>query len=314
MQKEKKEIKRNREEFREEVCGLLKEILGAGYETEFSQVRKNNGVMKEALFVRKENSECVPCFYMEELYRSYCMGEQEAALAEYLANIVQGECEAIKRQAGKYLEKDWIREHLFVRLLHLDRNVEDLEDAVYLGFLDLVAVVYVLTEDSEEGVKSYRLPKRVWDTLELGNVEEYFPELTENTRRLFPEKLVCMERILLPYTGTGEQEFIVRLSEPEELLKEQQLYILTNESKINGAATVLYPGLLKRLGERFMGDYYLIPSSVHEFLLLKDTEGEDRVRLNTMVREVNEAQVEPEEVLSHHVYFYSVEKEGLFGC
>ncbi len=313
LQENNKE-KRSREEFRTEVSSLLKVILGDEYETEFSQVRKNNGVMKDALFVRKEDSECIPCFYMEELYQSYCMGEQEAALAEYLANIVQGECEKIRRQAGKYLEKEWITAHLFFRLLHTEQNRTQLEDAVYVEFLDLAAVVYVLTENGADGVKSYQLPKEVWETLELGSVEEYFPKIVENTRQLFPERLVCMERIMLPYTENGEQAYAVRLSEPEERLKEQRLYILTNVRKINGATTVLYPELLKRLGERFEGNYYVIPSSVHEVLLLKDTEGEDSKRLNHMVREVNDTQVEPEEVLSHHVYFYSVEKECLFEC
>jgi len=306
--------RRSREEFRTEVTGLLKEILREGYETDFSKVRKNNGVMKDALFIRKENSECIPCFYMEELYQSYCMGEQEAALAEYLANIVQGECEKIRRQAGTFLEKDWITTHLFLRLLHTESNKKQLDDAVYVEYLDLAAVVYVLTENGADGVKSYQLPKKVWETLELGSIEEYFPKIMENTRRLFPERLVCMERITLPYTENGEPAYAVRLSEPEERFKEQRLYILTNVKKINGAATVLYPELLKRLGERFEGDYYVIPSSVHEVLLLKDTEGEESERLNRMVQEVNDSQVAPEEVLAYHVYFYSVEKECLLEC
>ncbi|MBQ8799912.1 MAG: hypothetical protein IJZ55_10140 [Lachnospiraceae bacterium] len=310
---EKKEKTRSKEEFRSEVCGLLKEILGAGYETEVSQVRKNNGVMKEALFVRKENSECIPCFYTEELYRSYCMGEQETALAEYLANIVLGECETMKQQAGKFLEKEWIEEHLFLRLLHGEQNREYLKDTVCFEFLDLVAVVCVLTEDGEDEIKSYQLPKHVWELMGFGSADEYFPKIVENTRRLFPEQLVCMEQIVLPCSENEERLFTLQLSEPQEKLEEQKLYILSNRKKINGATTILYPGILKRLGERFEGDFYVIPSSVHEVLVLKNTDGEELSRLNEIVREVNDTQVEPEEVLSHHVYFYSVEKECLLG-
>ena len=185
---------------------------------------------------------------------------------------------------------------------------------MYVEFLDLIAVVYVLTEESENGVKSYQLPKRVWDAMEFGGVDEYFPKLLENTGCLFPEQLMCMEQIRLPYTENGGPAFAVRLSEPDETLREQKLYILSNEKKINGAAVILYPNLLKRLGERFGGDYYLIPSSVHEWILLKDTDEEEVSRLNGTVREVNATQVEPEEVLSNHVYLYSVEKESLYGC
>ena len=104
----------------------------------------------------------------------------------------------------------------------------------------------------------------------------------------------------------GKDAPVIRLVPPEEYVSER-LYVLSNRRRINGAAVVLYPELLRRLGEAFGGNYYVIPSSVHEVLLLKDTEDEDVHRLNDMVRQVNEQQVLSEEVLSNHVYYYSVE-------
>jgi len=68
-------------EFEEALGRCLLAELGDGYQTEVSRVRKNNDVKKKVMFVRKENSDCVPCFYMDELYASYCDGENEAGLA-----------------------------------------------------------------------------------------------------------------------------------------------------------------------------------------------------------------------------------------
>lgn len=315
MQEQKDGIRMNRTQFGEELCRLVLGILGEDYWTEQSQVRKNNGVMKEVLYLRKKDSECIPCFYMDELYRSYCLGEKEEGLAEYLANIVLGECEAVKEQAKEYLKKEWMVDHLFLRLIHREKNREYLNNAVYKEFLDLAAVVYVLTEENENGVKSFLLPKHVWDSLELGTVESYFPRLLENTKRLFPENLLCMESLLQEDRGEGKVKHTIGLRRvlPEENLISQRLYMLSNQCKVNGATIVLYPDLLKQLGERFGGNYYVIPSSVHEVLLLKASEGDDVWHLNRLICEVNENQVAPEEILSDHVYLYSCKEGRLLG-
>lgn len=192
MEKQEEETKMNRTEFCKELCRLVLEGLGEGYQTEISQVQKNNGVLKEVVHVRKESSEGIPCFYMDELYHSYLDGECVDGMAEYLVNIVRGECERVRRDARKYLEKEWITGHLFLRLIHLDKNRDTLSGAVYRAFLDLAAVVYVLVEDSKDNVKSFRLPAYMWEGLGVGTIEEYFPKIVKNTERLFPARLSCM--------------------------------------------------------------------------------------------------------------------------
>ncbi len=309
MQNEKEKM--CRASFEEELQRFLLERLGAEYRTETSRVRKNNGVMKEVLYIRKENSECVPCFYLDELYRSYCMGEHTEGLAEHLANIVLTECEEVRQQINVYLSKEWIVKHLFLRLVSAKENEELLTDAVSVKFLDFAAVFYVLTEDCSEGVKSFQIPKNVWERLDLGSAEAYVTRAIENTRRLFPERLYEIEKT---EEGCVLHEELPEWSEVrKDRLYPQRLYVLTNHRKINGAAVLLYPELLKRLGERFGGDFYVIPSSVHEVLLLKENDRENAEYLNRMVREVNSRQVAPEEILSNHVYRYFTEEERVEG-
>lgn len=311
LQNQYEKTKMSRTEFGDELCKQILKILGEGYRTELSQVEKNNGVKKDVLYVRREDSECVPCFYMDELYYSYENGENEIGLAEYLTNIVLHECGTVEKQTKECLKKEWIMERLFIRLIHYEKNKHWLKDAVYIKFLDFAAVFYVLTEDGEMGVKSYRLPKKVWETLELGTEDAYYPKVLENTRRLFPEILACIETVLEELEGGFESGVHVKCISREEKLIPNRLYVLSNRRKINGASTLLYPQLLKELGERFSGNYYIIPSSVHEVLLIKETEEENAELLNHMVCEVNEQQVAPEEVLSDHVYLYSVKEAKL---
>jgi len=268
--------------------------------------------MKEVLYVRKKGNECMPCFYTDELYASYCNGENEVGLAEYMVNIVLNECESVRREAKKYLTKEWMEEHLFLRLVHMEKNRDWLEDAIYVPYLDLAAVVYVLTDDDETGVKCFLLPKSEWNMLELGTPEEAFSKLVGNTVRLFSEKLWGIEMIT-EEEKTAEVSFVLHSEESMERLRDNLLYVMSNHRKINGAAVMLYPGLLEQVHQGFSGNFFVIPSSVHEVLLMKETGETEELFLNHMVRTVNESQVEPEEVLSDHVYYYSSE-DGLCLC
>lgn len=308
MQEETSKEKLSRDRFAEELCKQVLVVLGEGYGTDLSEVRKNNGVMKDVLYIRKEDCECIPCFYMDELYHSYCNGENEIGLAEHLANIVLTECERVREQVTDFLEREWILSHLFVRLIQAESNTEWLQDAVYVEYLDLLAVFYVLTEEADDGVKSYQLPRNVWEALELGSAEEYFPTIVENTRRLFSERLWCVEQSVKECTIEGVPRYVTRLVPLQEHVS-AKMYVLSNRRRINGAAVVLYPELLQHLGETFGGDFYVIPSSIHEVFLL--TGPEDAGFLNRMIRSVNQQNVPPEEVLSNHVYLYSVKDERL---
>ena len=74
---------------------------------------------------------------------------------------------------------------------------------------------------------------------------------------------------------------------PEEM-KEKRFYYLTNSNIVNGAATILYPDILKTIGDKFQGNYFILPSSIHEVLLMKD-DGEINVEeLQSTVRSVND--------------------------
>ena len=81
------------------------------------------------------------------------------------------------------------------------------------------------------------------------------------------------------------------------------MFCLTNESKMNGASLLLQEDIRKQIGECLGSDYFVIPSSVHEVLILPDNGIFQVPELNAMVQEVNETQVERQEQLSDKVQF-----------
>lgn len=91
----------------------------------------------------------------------------------------------------------------------------------------------------------------------------------------------------------------------ENQAEDEQMYVLTNQSKIHGASCILYEDVLRDFSDKLGRDLYILPSSIHEVILLPKTESFDRDGLNCMVQEVNRDGVSMDEVLSDHVYEYN---------
>ncbi len=91
-----------------------------------------------------------------------------------------------------------------------------------------------------------------------------------------------------------------------------QILVMTNKSGYNGAITMLYKEKLKQVGDRIRNSFFIIPSSIHEVLLVPCASGVDEEILNQMVREVNSTSVNQEDYLSDHVYYYDHNENILF--
>ena len=83
------------------------------------------------------------------------------------------------------------------------------------------------------------------------------------------------------------------------------MYVLTNETKINGAACILYDNVLYDFAQKLGKDLYILPSSIHEVILLPKLPIFEKNELVNMVREVNTEGVAADEILSDNVYEYN---------
>ena len=73
---------------------------------------------------------------------------------------------------------------------------------------------------------------------------------------------------------------------------------------VNGASAIFYSGLMDQIGELLKGDYYILPSSIHEMLACRDDVEMTIDELKCMVTEINIDEVRPEERLADEVYHY----------
>lgn len=92
---------------------------------------------------------------------------------------------------------------------------------------------------------------------------------------------------------------------------ELPLYVASNQERLHGAGVITYPGFMEKAAERLGGDFYILPSSLHEVILVPDTFEISAEELQNMVQSINAEQVEPKDRLSDYVYHYD-SKEKLF--
>ncbi len=175
--------------------------------------------------------------------------------------------------------------------------------------LDLSIVFYLIVDMEERSTATILIRNehlKVWGMDE----EQLLSFAYENVQRLIPPQLFLMREIVEETLELGRRKPINLFEYPENL-KGEFMYVLTNSHRNLGAAAILYPGVQKKIAEILNGGYYVIPSSVHEMIIVPMTESITRKELDQMVKEVNENVVDPEEILSDHVYIYDAGKEVL---
>ena len=293
-------------QFYTNLTETLKENLGTDWTIELhTDVILNNGTTHIALILYKNGEKLHPQIYLERFFEDYKRGK---TMKEILQDVMTTYEEALKNINPDSLSgiEDWeqVKGRLAFRLLSKERNKETLENYVYKDFLDLAAIVTFCAEIDEQGVKAIRVTH---DLAERWNVseEEILQATEENTEALFP---VRMEPILDTLCRVAD---ISRDDLPEEVLAEEdspQIMVLTNYLGVNGATVLLYDSFLQQVYEKLRGKFIILPSSIHEVIVMPLASAPPITDSQKMVEQINRSAVKEEEILSDSVYLYDGEK------
>lgn len=254
------------------------------------QVLKNNSVKLDGFSYCVEGHREQPTIYVNHYYRDDLT---ETELEETVGTLLKTlrECRLFPGQGvDQILNFRKMKDRVFCRLISREKNEELLAQVPWLPWLDL-AVVFclVIPEHIVERASAliYTSHMEHWGITQ----EELHRAAAENMAGL-PVYLEPMETLL---EGFG---FDVLSS---------GLYVLSNERKEYGAAAIIDPTVQRMCRERLGEDYYVLPSSVHELILLPESLFTGREELDALIQEVNENCVSPEEYLGSHAYHYSLE-------
>ena len=290
----------NINEFAGKVCNAVKKELGAGYRVECKEVRKNNGVMLRGLLVLGENQNVAPTIYLDTFLEAYESGATFWSILDRLLDICREDMlrEAVDMEFFRSFER--VRDRICYRLIGRKGNEELLEDIPYIEFLDLAICFYYAYHGESLGdgtILVHNSHLELWDTC----TAELFGLAKRNTQRLFPWVCNSIAEVLGEIAGEDESS---EEADEEAFLQEIPMQVLSNDKRTQGAVCMLYPDVLDTLSGKGKRNFFILPSSVHEVILLEDTGAGSIPELKKMVTEVNATQVAPEEVLSDSLYYY----------
>jgi len=267
---------------KETIVAKLKE---RGYNAEINNVVKN-GVNMCVLIIKTENN-ISPSIYIDD-YLNCTEGELDSVVNE----IIDTYKTAVKNMPNidTKLLMDW---NYVSDNLQLCVQRKGNEDILKEDFLDLE--MYVRVKVSDEGsfkVKPVHLEKYGIERETLFTVAK---ECTENWFTC--QTMFDMLKSLMPENLNDFDDFDVNM------MGAIPMYVLTNESKTHGASVMCFEKKLKIVADKLNDDLYILPSSIHEIIVVP-AKGNEEERLTGMVREVNATQVDTEEQLSDHIYYY----------
>ena len=277
----------------------------------FKEADEHPKTIGDRLLLKRKQREGVYevcALYVEDLYdefqKNLNMNIIIDEIVRRLDSIAKSECFEKSKNLDNY---DLVKNDLFIRLLNVSRNMDDLKDAIYYTIGDIALVLYAKLGEMEGCFTSLKIKKYI---LNKWNRDEkmVFNDALLNTYFLTPPRIYHWERLL--YDDTYEGENFMNLMFEESLKSNVFGICLSTTNRTNGAVAIFLPGVAQRLGELLESSFYMVFTSVHEVMIHKDDMVEPD-QLKTILDETVQETTPEEDFLTGMIYHYERDT-GLF--
>lgn len=288
-----------RNEFLRILKNNVSDMLGSQYKYQLREIYKNNGVKLDAITISKIGES-----YGKTLAIVYDGADGYDEIfnkAWYIADDFKNSADInIDKDINNYLDWEVSKDLVAYSLVNYKANKEWLENKPHVVLSDLAMVFYISVR-GEEGMIVAWVDNSL---IEKWNIEvNELPEIARrNTIRLYPAIIKSLEDM------AGDLDFGIK--EHKGILR-TGIYVITNEVFNRGAAVIFYNGFLKSIADSLESDLVLIPSSIHEMLVMEKKEEMDYEYLQCMLVDINKNELQLVDVLSNNLYVYSRENDEI---
>ena len=258
-------------------------------------VPKNNGAIFDGLVIIDPLINISPTIYLNPYYHQYLSGISLEEIYEDILKVYHENLPTEDFDISVFCDYAKAEERIIMRLIHADKNKSLLEHVPHVLIYDLAIVFLCNVSDRMDTCA----------TILIHN--HHLASWNVDTTTLYEAaKINCIKQ-LPPRLDNLHDVFEHITDESLDFLEDLNIYILTNQLRIYGAACMVYPNLLHEIAEIYDDDLLIIPSSVHEVLLLPKSNlpaDYSLDSLDTMIQTINETELTDVEVLSGHLYYY----------
>lgn len=301
---------------------LFADVVKAGLEEAHPEccvmvhkVTKNNNLVLTGISIRSREVNLAPTIYMDGYYNDYKNGRP---VMEIIAEVERAyDTYKVEQDfdVSSITDFNHVQDKICYKLVNRDKNKELLSDAPYLPFHDLAVIFYVVVSEDRVGTGTVTVHNHLMEMWGNPDIKELYRIAKNNTQKRYKGRvsnmMEIMGEIISHSADNVDPDVVDAFFEMDSVYEDNMMpmFVATNIKKVNGAGVILYDGLLRTFAEKIGGDFYILPSSVHEVIFVPANGDMDERYLIQMVKEVNATEVSPDEVLSDNVYKYHADTD-----
>lgn len=288
----------NYQKFIKDVTEHISSSVHDGQKVVLQPVIKNNGIVYDGLIIMDPILNISPTIYLNPYYHRYLNGVSMEDIYEDILNTYYENLPTQNFDISLFRDFNKASEYIAFKLVNKEKNIELLTDIPYVEFQDLVLIFICIVNNFRNEYATILIHNQhlsLWGV----TTETLYQLAMQNTPKLLPHRFESMENLL----ERIEHEHL-------SALPDYNMYILTNKLKIHGSTCITYPRLLKRISDFLEDDFIIIPSSIHEVLIIPESITKPEYTMEdfrSMIAEINETELTDDEVLSDHAYVYKRE-------
>ena len=288
-----------------EIIEIMEEMLGIGYEVKIHDTKKTNGhTRKGVMIIKRENTSLAPIIYIDNLFEDVNIGNITVAdAAEIIIRTYLSDCTAERLNKFDILNmgKDEFLQNIIPEAISAELNREMLSGIPHKELLDIAIIYRCMLDIGSENKGSFIVSNEIckkWDV----TFEELEAAAKRNVIFKYPYIVQTLDDMI--------REFKLTLPCSQE--EKTEMYLITNKLYTYGAAVLDCSDVFDKLANKVRSNLLIIPSSIHEVLVVPEGIESDVYMLRQMVKMVNSTSaLSPEEVLSNKVYRYNLDTRKL---
>ena len=257
----------------------------------------------DALSVTPEGSNIGMNLNIGNIFKAYESGASYDETLNRAASQIESEMQNMPQlSTADLMNYDEMKSKLSMEVVSADRNADLLAKVPHEQMEDMAVVYRLVLGERENGSSTILVTNDLMQQFGITQ-EQLHSDAMVNAPEIRPSEIHGMTEMMNEMLGGGML--------PEVDPADEKLFVATVPSKVHGAGVIAYPNFFEDAAEKLGGDFYVLPSSIHEVLLVRDNGEMSADDLEAIVRSVNASEVQPEEQLTDHVYHYDA-KEHVF--
>ena len=303
-------------EFCQKVTKEVSRMLGKTYSVRQEKVVKNNQIEYQAIVISKNQVRIAPTIYLESYYNDYKDGKNLTDIGLDIVVHYENCKDELDVDINMLTSYEYMRERVYVRVVNTEMNRELLRSMPHIEYGNLSMTIYGQLDDGTNQHATMNVVNKHLDIWEVSE-DELFQQAISNTKTNKPMVLKKMSEVLMDmlkskldncgYEPNEDDEFDDIVEGAKRCIEESkhtEMYVLTNKSGYAGAVNMLFDDIMSNVIEQIDDDVYILPSSIHEIILVPKGSGSSMEELANIVQSVNGSEMDPKEILSNQVYLY----------